>query len=58
MPRRKAFKDMTDDELTDAVIVRRVFPASVRKQLKKAVSELEKGKPKRRKSAKKRAKKA
>lgn len=57
MPRRKAFLDMSDDELTDAVIVRRVFPAAVRKQLQKAVSELEQGTGRKRKTAKKAVKK-
>ena len=41
MPRRKTFRDMTDDELTDAAIYRRVFPAAVRRQLRKTVSELD-----------------
>lgn len=53
MPRRKAFRDMTDAELTDAEIVRRVFPAPVRRQLMKAVSELEKGAGRKRKASKK-----
>ena len=52
MPKRKEFKDMTDDELTDAVIVRRVFPAAVRKLLEKAVSALDAGAGKARKSTK------
>lgn len=52
MPRRKPFKDMTDAELTDAEIVRRVFPAKVRKQLQATVSALERDVGKGRKSAK------
>jgi hypothetical protein len=32
---------MTDDELTDAVIFRRVFPPDVRKALKRTVLELD-----------------
>jgi hypothetical protein len=42
MPKRKEFKDMTDDELTDAVIARRVFPPEVRRTLKRAVTALDK----------------
>ena len=42
MPRRKQFRDMTDEELTDSAIVRRVFPPGVRRQIRKTVSELEK----------------
>ena len=52
MPRRKPFQQMTDEELTDAAIVRRVFPASMRKQLRQAVSELQE-QPKKRKAVKK-----
>ena len=52
MPRRKAFQDMTDDELTDAAIYRRVFPPEVRKALKRTVSELDKAAAKPRKSTK------
>ena len=33
---------MTDEELTDSAIVRRVFPSDVRRQIRKTVSELEK----------------
>ena len=52
MPRRKAFQDMTDDELTDAAIFRRVFPAEVRKALKRTVAELDRQTEKPRKSKK------
>ena len=48
---------MTDEELTDAAIVRRVFPPDVRRQMRKTVYELEKEPEKNRdvrKSAKKR----
>jgi hypothetical protein len=44
---------MTDDELTDAVIVRRVFPPAVRKALRKTVSELDREAGMGRKSKKK-----
>jgi hypothetical protein len=52
MPRRKEFRQMTDDELTDATIFRRVFPPAVRQALKRTVSELDKAAGKPRKSKK------
>jgi hypothetical protein len=47
---------MSDDELTDAAIYRRVFPPAVRKALRKTVSELDRAVDGTRKSKKKAAK--